>query len=387
MSTKWPNSQRAQVGIPAVFMRGGTSKGVFFHARDLPIDLAEREQVFLTAMGSPDPYGRQLDGMGGGVSSLSKVVIVSPSPRVDADIDYNFGQVAVGDPFIDWASTCGNLASAVGPFAVDEGLMDVGSDEAAIRIHAVNTGKLIHACFPLVNRSAAVRGTLALPGVAGAGAAVRLTFLDPGGSATGRLLPSDSVLDTLDVPGFGQVNASLVDAAAACVFVAAADFGLSGLESPAELENDRKAMDALELVRCLAGVKMGLKKHIDEIRNFSPGTPKVAIVAGPGDATLIDGRSVRAHEMDVSVRMLSMRQAHRAVPLTGALCLAVAARITGTLVAQLAHIDAQDIRVGTPSGIIPVTADVSKSTDWVARSAVVYRTARKLMAGEVFIPR
>jgi 2-methylaconitate cis-trans-isomerase PrpF len=377
----------AQLATPAVFMRGGTSKGVFFHDRDLPADPAARERLFLSVIGSPDPYGRQLDGMGGGVSSLSKVVIVSASTRPDADVDYCFGQVAVGQALVDWGSTCGNLASAVGPFAVDEGLVRAHGPEALVRIHAVNTGKIIHARFPMLDGAAGVSGELALPGVAGAGARVRLEFLDLGGGATGRLLPTGAVVDRFDVAGFGQVEASLVDAGTACVFVAASVLGLTGAETPTELDADRRIMDVLETLRCLAGVRMGLGESVKDIGDRSPGSPKVAIVGPPAAAALLDGGRARAEDMDVSVRMLSMGQAHKAVPLTGALCLAVAAGIEGSVVAKVARSRGSEVRVGTPSGVFPVTAEVSKSPDWAARSASVYRTARRLMQGEVLVPR
>jgi 2-methylaconitate cis-trans-isomerase PrpF len=368
-------------------MRGGTSKGLFFHASDLPRERAEWDRLFLAAMGSPDPYGRQLDGLGGGVSSVSKVVIISPPTHPAADVDYYFGQVAVDRALVDWGSTCGNLASAVGPFAVDEGLVTAGYTEAVVRIHAVNTHKLIHARFPTVNGKAAVRGELVLPGVSGSGSPVRLDFVDPSGTATGKLLPTGSPVDVLEVPGAGRVRVSLVDAGTACVFVAAAAFGLSGAESPSELDGNRSVMDVLEAVRCAAGVRMGIRGTIEEMRGSSPGTPKIAVVASPITAPLLNGQCALAEEMDISVRMLSMGQAHRAVPLTGALCLAVAARVEGSLVAEMARPRAKDIRVGTASGVFPVTADVAGPPDWIARSASVYRTARRLMAGQVLIPR
>jgi 2-methylaconitate cis-trans-isomerase PrpF len=376
----------AQRSVPAVFMRGGTSKGVFFHARDLPENQQERDRLFLTVIGSPDAYGRQLDGMGGGLSSLSKVVIVGLSTRPDADVDYTFAQVAVNRSLVDYGATCGNLASAVGPFALDEGLVRFTGSVAEVRIHSVNTGKLIRSHFGVQCGSAAVSGTLALPGVAGTGAPIRLDFLDPAGGATGSLLPSRSPTDVMAVPERGAIEVSMVDAATACVFVRACDLGLMGNEGADELDANAALMQTLEHIRCLAGVRMGLRGSIDEMRFQSPGSPKVAIVAPPQSARLLDGSVITADRMDVNVRMLSMGQAHRAVPLTGALCLAVAAKIEGTVVAETAR-PGVDLRVGTPSGVFPVSADVTLAREWRVSSASVYRTARRLMEGRVLVPR
>lgn len=381
MSVRSAPAQPAQRRIRAVFVRGGTSKGVFFHARDLPADRAGRDRLFLSVMGSPDPYGRQLDGMGGGISSLSKVVVIGPPSRPDADVDYTFGQVAVDAALVDYAATCGNLASAVGPFAYDEGLVRAEGDEAVVRIHATNTGKIIVARFHVAGGAAQVRGELELPGVAGQGAPVRLEFLDPGGAGTGRLLPTGSPADELEIPGAGPVLASMVDAANPCVFVRAADLGLTGTETPAGLDGDAGLRARLEAIRVAAGARMGTAA--------SPGSPKIAVVAQPAAAPLLDGRVSPAEAMDANVRMISMGQAHRALPLTGALCLAVAARIEGTVVHGIVAPDAQargDLRIGTPSGVVPVAAVVDRQGDWRARHATVYRTTRRLMEGAVLVP-
>lgn len=362
-------------------MRGGTSKGVFFHARDLPPDRSERDRLFLAVLGSPDPYGRQLDGMGGGISSLSKVVVIGPPSRPDADLDYTFGQVAVDAPLVDYGGTCGNLASAVGPFAFDEGLVRADGEEAVVRIHATNTGKIIVSRFPVAGDAAEVRGALALPGVAGEGAPVRLEFLDPGGSGGGRLLPTNQPADDIEAPGAGTVRASLVDAANPCVFVAAEALGLTGAETPDEIDADTALGARLETIRTAAGARMGIAP--------SPASPKVAMVGRPAAARLLDGRFSAAAEMDVSVRMISMGRAHKAAPLTGALCLAVAARIPGSIVHALIAPDAQnreDLRVGTPSGVFPMAAQVRHEGDWRCDHAAVYRTSRRLMEGAVLAP-
>ncbi len=225
------------LSLPAVFMRGRQARAVMFHARDLP-DRAEWDPIFLAAMGSPDPNGRQLNGMGGGISSLSKICILAPSERSDADIDYTFAQVQIRDPSVDYRSNCGNMSSAVGPFAVDEGIVRPNGDTAVVRIFNTNTRKIIRSTFPLEDGRSATHGDLAIPGVAGTGAPVRLDFLAPGGATTGKLLPTGKPTDRLDVPGIGPIDVSLVDAANACVFVRALDLGLTGRELPEELERD-----------------------------------------------------------------------------------------------------------------------------------------------------
>src|SRR5690606_35771456 len=211
----------------AVFARGGTSKALIFHRQDLPPDCACWDAIFLAAMGSPDAYGRQLDGMGGGISSLSKVCVVGPPTRPDADVDYTFAQVQVKEARVDYGGNCGNMSSAIGPFAVDEGLVAAGSGEATVRIHNTNTGKIIHSTFPVAHGRSVERGDLVIPGVSGSGAPVRLDFLEPGGASTGRLLPTGRATDRLEVPGMGAVTVSLVDAANACVFLDAETLGLA----------------------------------------------------------------------------------------------------------------------------------------------------------------
>ena len=238
-----------QLRVPAAFIRGGTSNAIVFDRRDLPADEATRERLFLAALGSPDPYGRQLDGMGGGISSLSKVCIVGRASRPDADVDYTFGQVAVDRPFVDWSSNCGNMTSAIGPFAVDEGLVDAPGPQGVVVIHNTNTGKLIRARFPVGEGAAVVEGDTAIPGVPGTGAPVDLEFLDPGGAATGALLPTGNAVDVLEVEDVGPVSASLVDAANPFVFVDAAEAGITGTEMPAALDARSDLMERFERIR------------------------------------------------------------------------------------------------------------------------------------------
>ena len=374
-----------QAFIPAIFMRGGSSKGVFFHARDLPAERAAQDAIFLSVLGSPDPYGRQLDGMGGGISSLSKAVIIGPPTHPDADIDYLFAQVAVDKPIVDWSSNCGNLSSAVGPFAVDEGLVRVADGEALVRIHQVNTKRIIHARFPVRGGKAVTAGDFTMAGVAGSGARIRLDFLAPGGGATGRLLPTGNASDVLHHEGRAYA-VSLIDAANACVFLDARDLGLTGTESPDVIEADPARMALLDALRRKAGVMMGLAATPDAV---GLALPKIAVVAPPAPYRALDGASLGAESHDIAVRMISMERAHRAVPLTGAMCLGVASRIPGSVPHRLAGPPARadETRVANPSGVLSVGAEVREAAaGWHAESAVVYRSARRLMQGAVAVP-
>jgi hypothetical protein len=376
------------LSIPAVFMRGGTSRAVMFHARDLP-DRAEWDPIFLAAMGSPDPNGRQLNGMGGGISSLSKVCILAPSDRADADIDYTFAQVQIRDPRVDYRSNCGNMNSAVGPFAVDEGIVRPNGDSAVVRIFNTNTRKIIRSTFPLEDGRAATDGDLAIPGVAGTGAPVRLDFLAPGGATTGRLLPTGKPMDRLDLPDIGSIEVSLVDAANACVFVRARDLGLTGRELPEELERDPALLERLQSIRRQASIAMGIARDDAEARTVA-AVPIIGFIAPPMDAPTLSGDPIAAAQVDLTARVLSNGQPHRALPLTASLCTAVAANIAGTLVAEaLASGAGAQVRIGMPSGILTVGAEVEQDTagQWVAHSGAFYRTARRLFDGRIYVPR
>ena len=374
--------------IPAVFMRGGTSRAVMFHARDLP-DRAEWDPIFLAAMGSPDPNGRQLNGMGGGISSLSNVCILAPSDRADADIDYTFAQVQIRDPHVDYRSNCGNMSSAVGPFAVDEGIVRPNGDSAVVRIFNTNTRKIIRSTFPLEDGRAATDGDLAIPGVAGTGAPVRLDFLAPGGATTGRLLPTGKPTDRLDIPDIGSIEVSLVDAANACVFVRARDLGLTGRELPEQLERDPALLERLQSIRRQASIAMGVARDDAEARTVA-AVPIIGFIAPPMDAPTLSGEPIAAAQVDLTARFLSNGQPHRALPLTASLCTAVAANIAGTVVAEaLAPGAGAQVRIGMPSGILTVGAEVEqdKTGQWVAHSGAFYRTARRLFDGRIYVPR
>ena len=377
-----------QQTIPAVFMRGGTSKALMLHTRDLPAEQAEWGPLFTGAMGSPDPYGRQLDGMGGGVSSVSKVCIIGPSSRDDADVDYTFCQVLVKDATVQYKGNCGNMSSAVGPFAVDERLVRPNGDSATVRIFNTNTNKIIHGTFPLEDGGARYDGDLAIPGVSGTGAPIRLDFVQPGGASTGKLLPTGQVLDRLEVPGLGTVEVSMVDAANAAVFVRARDVGLTGLELPDELEARPDMLALLDAIRVQASLRMGIAKTEEEARRVTI-VPFVAIVSPPADSPTLTGEPVRAGEVDLTARVISNGQPHRALPLTISLCTAVAARIAGTVAAEALSpsAGAGPLRLGMPSGVLTVGADVGQEDGaWVARAGSFYRTARRLFAGQVYVP-
>ena len=373
--------------LPAVFMRGGTSKAVVFRATDLPADRAARDRIFLEVMGSPDPSGRQLDGMGGGLSSLSKVCVLGPPSRADADVDYTFAQIPIRGTAVDYSSNCGNMSAAMGPAAVDFGLVAAPRDgEAVVRIHNTNTGKIIRSRFPMQDGRPAAGGGLAIDGVAGQAAPVRLEFLDPGGSRTGRLLPSGRAVDWLDLPDGSRVEASLVDAANPCVFVAAEALGLEGAELPEAIEARPDILARMEAIRCAASVRMGLTSDAATAAGI-PSVPKVAMIAAPRPAATLSGRTLVAEEMSLLVRMLSMGQPHRAVPVTGAVCLAVAARLPDSLAHRLCAAGTGPITIAHPSGTTVVDAEIAAADDPARARAVsgaVFRTARKLFAGEVF---
>ena len=330
----------SQRRIPAVYMRGGTSRCLVFHDKDLPPAGAERDRILLAALGSPDPYGRQLNGLGGGISSLSKACIIGPPSHPDADVDYTFAQVEVSRPVVDYTGNCGNCSSSVGPFAIDEGLVSAGAD-----------------------------------GVAGRGARIALDFVDPGGAGTGKLLPTGRPIDTVD-----GLSASLVDATNAMVFVRAKDIGLTGTESPQAMDGDRALMERLERIRVAAALMMGIPG--------SAATPKVAVVAPPASFTGLDGNAYTGDQMDLVARVISMGNCHRAFALTAAMCLAVAARLPGTVVRECSTAaDDADVRLAHPSGILPLDARVvSQVGQPHADRVTVYRTARRLMEGFVRVP-
>jgi probable AcnD-accessory protein PrpF len=368
-----------QLRIPAVYMRGGTSKGVFFRADALPADPEERDRILLRVVGSPDPYGTQIDGMGAATSSTSKIVILSPSERDDSDVDYLFGQVAIDCPLIDWSGNCGNLTAAVGPFAVSQGWVKAPRDGIAItRIWQRNISKRIVAHVPVRNGEVVEEGGFELDGVAFPAAEIRIEFMDPGGVGDEAMFPTGNLRDLLDVPGVGSVEATLISAGNPTVFVA--DAAESWIDRPVEAE----------AMRALGAVAMGLAKSVEEASRTRLHTPKIVFVAPPRDYVASSGNAVNRGDIDLAIRMLSMGKLHHAITGTGAVAAAVACAIPGT-VAHAATQGASDplrTRIGHPSGTLTVGAEVSREGgEWVVTKAVMSRSARRLMEGWVRVPQ
>lgn len=377
-----------QTRIPAVWMRGGTSKGIFFHQRDLPQDPDQRDAILLRVLGSPDPYGNQIDGLGGGTSSTSKAVMIQRSDRPDCDVDYLFAHVAIGDAVVDTSGNCGNLTAAVGLFAVEEDLVPPREGHTPVAIWQVNTQRKIIVHVPVKHGHAISRGNFSLAGVAFPGAEIEIDFLDPAGGATGQLLPTGHPVDRLDIPGLGPVEATLIDAGNPSVFIRASDVGLSGYELPAELNQDGSMLQLLETIRCQASVAMGLADNLEQAARERPATPKIAFVAPPHDYLSSSGVKVSEHDIDLSARILSMGKPHHAFTGTGAIAVAVAANLPGTLVAEAcASLKQGRLSVGHAAGTLRAGAEVFRDGHgWHVRKARLSRTARRLMEGHVLIP-
>ena len=372
--------------ITAAYYRGGTSKGVFFQAKDLPTnDQEELSKIFLKVIGSPDPNGRQLNGMGGGVSSVSKCVIISPSKRDDADVDYNFIQLAVEEPVAEWNNNCGNLSGAVGPYAVNTRIVKAKEGENKVRIYQVNTDKIIHSTFEVKDGIAVVDGDYSIAGVAGTAAKVRLDYLAPGGSGTGKLLPTGNVVDEINIEGHGKIKVSIVDAATPLVYILAEDLGLTCAESPDELDAKTKQMEIIQKVRRKCAFMIGLSKSENEV---PMNTPRIGIVSSPKDYKSLDKSQIAADSHDICTRMFSMGKTHKAIMGTACVNIGVAAAIKGTIPFQVKREGADDLelRVGNPSGIIVAGSVIKQDNETIeAVSAVMYRTFRPLMIGKVLV--
>ncbi|MBK0419611.1 acetylornithine aminotransferase [Leucobacter sp. CSA1] len=385
--------------IDAAFVRGGTSKGLFFAERALPPPGEQRDALFAGALGSPDPFGRQLDGMGGGISSLSKVMVVGEAgaAHAPADLVYTFGQVAVGVAAVDYSGNCGNLSAGVVPFALHTGLLSLPDGPRTVRLLNTNTGKRVVVNLVVEDGEAAVAGDFVVPGVAGAGSPIELVYPDPAGSRTAGQLPTGRPIDVLRSTG-REIEASLVDVALPLVVVRAADLGLSGAESPDEIDAASGRAVELEALRREAAVLMGLARSPEETPQ---AVPKVVCVAEPRDSRLLDGSLVAADDADVLARTMSMGLAHRAVPGTAAMCLAAAAAIPGTLVEAIVRDrrpSERALRIGTPSGVVTAGAVAERQAAEtgngevrdgvpVVTGASLFRTARVLMSGRVSVPK
>ncbi|HNT40238.1 MAG TPA: 2-methylaconitate cis-trans isomerase PrpF [Rubrivivax sp.] len=386
----------SQHRIPAVYMRGGTSKGVFFVAGDLPADAQARDRILLRVIGSPDRYGKHTDGMGGATSSTSKVVVLSKSTRPDCDVDYLFGAVAIDAPVIDWSGNCGNLSAAVGPFAITSGLVAAPADgTAVVRIWQANIAKKIVSHVPMRGGEVVELGDFELDGVAFPAAEVKLEFLDPAadeagadGGTGGAMFPSGNKVDTLDVPGVGRVEVTLINAGNPTIFVEAKALGLKGTELQGDVNGKKELLALAEAVRAHGAVAMGLALSAEEATAKRPHTPKLAYVAAPAAYTASDGKAVAASSIDLLARIFSMGPLHHAMTGTGAVAIAAAAAIPGTLVHRLAPAGPDGrVRFGHPSGSLVVGAEAAEvDGQWAVKKVIMSRSARRLMEGWVLVP-
>jgi 2-methylaconitate cis-trans-isomerase PrpF len=368
-------------------MRGGTSKAVFFHDKDLPGDGRLRDAFILAAYGSPDPYRRQIDGLGGATSTTSKVAVIAPGHDHGVDVLYDFGQVSIDQPLVDRRGNCGNISSAVGPFAVDEGLVEATDPVTTVTFLNVNTNKVIVAHVPTKDGRFDPVGDFELPGVPGTGARIQLDYLEPGGAVTGQLLPTGNARDSLDVPGVGTIEVSLVDAANPLVFVAWEVLGLTGQEGPDRIDGDVDLLMRIEAIRAHAAVLAGISPTPEHATREVPSVPKIAFVGAPQDYELSNGTQMLGAETSIRAAMMSMGRLHRSYALTGGIATAVAAAIPGTLVAEFAG-DSATCRIGHPAGVLELSAQATQDTDgtWRVPSVAGYRTARRLMEGTVLVP-
>lgn len=376
--------------IPCTVMRGGTSRALFFKEADLPPDPIVRDRVIMAAFGSPDPYGRQINGLGGATSTTSKVAVISPREGEKNTVNYTFGQVSITSSLIDRKGNCGNISSAVGPFAIDEGMVEVEEPVTTVRIYNTNTKKYIVARVPVKNGKAVVEGDYAIAGIPGTGARISLEFEHPGGSVTGKLLPTGNPTDILNAGGFGEFTASIVDAANPVVFVRASDLGLQGIELPREVDGNLELLAKIESIRAAAAVRIGLADTPEEATRKSPAVPKIAFVSPPSYYTTLSGTNVMAADVDLVARIMSMGKLHAAYAITGAICTAGAAKIEGSVVWEMVRGEKRQaslVHLGHPSGTLEVEVDMVKSGEtWEYVKGTVFRTARRLMDGFVYVP-
>jgi probable AcnD-accessory protein PrpF len=387
-----------QIKIPATYMRGGTSKGVFFRLQDLPQRAQTpgpaRDALLLRVIGSPDPYAKQIDGMGGATSSTSKTVIVSASTRPGHDVDYLFGQVSIDSAFVDWSGNCGNLSAAVGPFAISNGLIDASriprNGMATVRIWQANIGKTIIAHVPMTDGMVQETGDFELDGVTFPAAEVQLEFMDPAAEeegAGGAMFPTGKLVDELEVPGIGVLRATMINAGIPTIFVNAEDIGYTGTELQDAINSDPVALTKFETLRAYGAVRMGLIKDVDQAAKRQH-TPKIAFVARPASYVSSSGKKVGAGDVDLLVRAMSMGKLHHAMMGTAAVAIGTAAAIPGTLVNQAAGGGAREaVRFGHPSGTLRVGAQASQvDGEWKVDKAVMSRSARVLMEGWIRVP-
>jgi len=371
--------------LPCMIIRGGTSKGLYFLEKDLPKEKTERDQVLLKVMGSPDL--KQINGLGGATSVTSKVAIIKVSERTDADVDYTFAQVSVDKPLVSYKGNCGNISSGVGPFALEKGLVPLKEPMTPVRIYNTNTGKIIEAEVQVENGAVKYDGDFAIAGVKGTAAPVKLKFMHPAGTISDKLLPTGNAVDELDVPNFGKIKVSIVDAANPLVFVQAKDLGLKGTELPSELDNNPEKLALLEAVRGLAAVKIGLLSDYKKSAWETPGIPKMTFVAPAQTYQTASGKTIEAEQIDLLSRMMSMQKTHPTYAMTGAMCTAAAAIVPGSIVAQVLKkdTDTQFIRIGHPDGILEAGVDYTlKGEEVEVEDTFGFRTANLLLDGTAF---
>ena len=374
------------IKLPVTIMRGGTSKGVYILQSDLPADRDEWESLLLRLMGSPDK--KQIDGLGGSQSVTSKVAIIQKSGRCDADVDYTFAQVSVDKPLVSYKGNCGNISSGVGPFAIEKGLVETKDGMTSVRIFNTNTQKIIISEVQTPGGKVEYSGDFYIAGVPGTASPIKLKFVEPAGTLGKGLLPTGNAVDTLDVPGFGTVQVSIVDAANPLVFVRAKDLGLRGDELPDELDADHAKLDLLEKVRGMAAVKLGLIDDYTRSAWDTPGIPKMTFVSESGDYTAVNGKEIKKNDIDLLSRMMSMQKTHPSYAMTGAMCTAAAAVIPGSIVWQVlsADTDTQFIRIGHPGGVRECGVDYRENGAVpVIDDTFGFRTANLLLEGTATI--
>ena len=368
--------------LPVTILRGGTSKGVYILQSDLPEDKAAWEPLLLRLMGSPDR--KQIDGLGGSQSVTSKVAIIQKSARPDADVDYTFAQVSVDKPLVSYKGNCGNISSGVGPFAIEKGLVEAKDGETPVRIYNTNTDKIIEAVVKTPGCEVAYQGDFYIAGVPGTASPVKLKFVDPAGTLGHGLLPTGNAVDVLDVPDYGPVEVSIVDAANPLVFARAKDLGLTGKELPDELNANAEKLDLLEKVRGLAAVKLGLIEDYTRSAWDTPGIPKMTFVAEADDYVNGDGKEIKKERIDLLSRMMSMQKTHPSYAMTGAMCTAAASVVPGSIVNQVLprDVDTQFIRIGHPGGILECGVDYTENGLCPEiQDTFGFRTANLLMEG------
>lgn len=372
-----------------VFMRGGTSKGCMFHREDLPEDQAQWDKIFLQCMGDPDP--KQIDGLGGTVSSNNKIVIVWKSEEEGVDVEYLVGQVIVGKSQVDYKSNCGNMTAAVGPFAVEEGLVNIAEPITTVRMLNKNTDKYINVTVPIdpVTKTFAQEGDCAIAGVDGTAAELKVKFMNPAGAKTGKLLPTGRALDILDIPELGKIEASILDVSNPMVLVRAEDIGMTGTELPEEINQNKKVCDILEKIRGTAACLMGFAKDLKDATDNSPAVPKVGFFTMPKDYMDIAGQEIHKEDMDVCARVISVFKCHKACPLTSASSIAVAAFLEGSIIHKTVgapKAGEENVRIGHPSGVMTMSPEIVITDGQIELPSVaVQRTARRIMDGTIYV--